>query len=244
MNTAASNASSPESPLPGIDLKTVVDRAKRIITDPVGGWSDVKGYSYDFKGVIIGYAAVLGVIPAVAGFIHSCIIGYGGLGITVRLSFFSALQLAVVTYLQSLLMVAVAAFVLEAVMPKVGGTIAKTPAAKLVAFAGTAAAVASIGNVIPYLGWFIMLAGTILSIYTYWNGFKVMVDVPADKRNKAFALSTVAVIVAGFVIGLVLSIITPRPDFSMHGKVEVNGHDLTDTLKQLQNLGNALPHNP
>lgn len=220
------------------DIKTVMDRAKHIVLNPVTGWGEVKSYNYDFKGVVLQYFAIISLIPAICMFFKSWLFGLGGGIFVIKFTLAQSLQMGITMYIQSLLSIVVGAHVLEFVIPKLGGSITKIDAAKYIAFASTAGSLAGIGYVIPYLGWLLLLAGGILAIYTSYQGFCPMTGVPETKRLVSYILSGLAMGITFFVLMLVFNLFAPRPtpDFGGVGKIEIDGKELNETMKSLQDF--------
>src|SRR3546814_19159387 len=103
--------------------------------------------------------------PAVFGFIKGSLIGHSLFGVTVTTSILSGLVAMVFSYVLSLVMLYVVALIINALAPTFGGQKDQLQAVKVIGYAWTAAWVAGIGAIVPWLGWLVRLAGGIYSIY-------------------------------------------------------------------------------
>src|SRR3546814_4956515 len=76
----------------------------------------------------------------------------------------------VFSYVLSLVMLYVVALIINALAPTFGGQKDQLQAVKVIGYAWTAAWVAGIATIVPWLGWLVVLAGGIYSIYLLYLG--------------------------------------------------------------------------
>ncbi|MCL2636346.1 MAG: YIP1 family protein, partial [Betaproteobacteria bacterium] len=81
-------------------------------------------------------------------------------------------------------------------------------ALKTATYAWTASWIASIGQIVPWLGWLIVLAGIVYSIYLLYQGLPVTMKCPEEKAAGYTVLSIVCAIVLGGIISVVVAGIT------------------------------------
>ncbi len=97
----------------------LVDRAKGILMSPATEWEAIKTEAISTGQMIGGYAAVLAIIPAVAGFIGYCFVGIPMIG---KIPFGPGLIWAVMYYILSLVSIWILAFVIDALAPSFGAS--------------------------------------------------------------------------------------------------------------------------
>lgn len=178
----------------------LVDRVKNILLQPKTEWAAIEPEQTDPKTLYTSYIVILALIPAVAGLIGSFLGGGMGMGFT--------LGAAITQYVLSLVMVFVIAFIADALAPNFGGTKNLNQALKLTAYAMTAAWVAGVFVIVPFLGWLLALLGSLYSLYLFYLGVPVLMKVPEQKTVGYTVVVLVIAIVIGVVIGMISSGIT------------------------------------
>ena len=195
----SSNAPAGATSAPGL-----VTRVTNILTKPKQEWGVIAGESTSTAALYSGYIMILAAIPAVAAFIQMSLIGIG----IFRVGIATALVAMIVSYALGLVGVYLAAFVIDKLAPSFQSQSNLLQALKLVAYAYTAAWVAGVFNILPYIGILGVLAGGIYSIYLFYLGLPVMMKTPRDKVIVYMIVSAVVIFVIYLVIGLVVSSIT------------------------------------
>ena len=180
-----------------------IARVKNILTTPKTEWPVIAGEPATVAGLYKGYIAIIALIPVAMGFIKGSLIGYGAFGITVRTSIVSGLTGAVVGYALGLALVYLMALIIDALAPTFGGQKNPVQALKTAAYAWTAAWVANIGLLVPWVGLLIVLAGGCYSIYLLYLGLTATMKCPPEKAGGYTALS----FVCGFALSLILSVV-------------------------------------
>jgi hypothetical protein len=177
----------------------LVQRVQDILLRPKPTWDVIDAEPATVKGLYTGYICILAAIGPVCGVIGGALFGGAGFALF-------ALVGAVVSYLLALVGVYVVSLIVDALAPSFGGTKNPIQALKVVAYASTAAWVASVFNLIPFIGWIGALAGAIYSIYLLYLGLPRLMKTPDDKAA-VYTLVTVAiVIVVQIVIGMVVGV--------------------------------------
>lgn len=179
----------------------LVDRVKAILLSPNTEWPAIEAEQSDIAAIYRHYLVYLAAIPAIAGFIGTSIIGFGMMGVSVRVPFFSGLVNAVVGYAVSLAMFYVVALIADSLAPKFGGTRNALNAFKLIAYSGTAALVGGVFYMIPAMA----LLGTVCalySLYLLYTGVPVLMKVPGGRALPYTVLLIVCVIIAAMLLSL------------------------------------------
>jgi hypothetical protein len=183
-----------------MDLSKLIERARNILLTPATEWPVIAGETATTGDLYKNYVLILAAVPAVAG-----LIGMGMLGVgPFRLGMASALTASIVGYVLSLILVYVYGLVINALAPTFGGQKDPMQALKTVVYASTAAWVAGIGSVIPFLGWLLTLAGALYTIYLLYLGLPVTMKCPQDKAVGYTAVSVIVGILLGWVVSLIV----------------------------------------
>ncbi len=148
-----------------MDFSKLIARVQALLLSPKTEWPVIAAEPETVSSLYKNYILILAAIPAVAGFIKGSLIGYSAFGFTVRTPFVSGVFGMIVQYALILGIVYVLALVIDALAPSFGGEKSPIQALKTSAYAYTAGWVASIGVIVPWIGWLIALAGAIYGIY-------------------------------------------------------------------------------
>lgn len=182
-------------------------RVTNILKDPKSEWPIIAAEPTTTEKLYSSYIVPLAAIPAIANFIGYSIVGQSLPFVgTVRVGIIRGLVSAFVSYVVSLVLVYVAAMIVDWLASKFESTPNRLEALKLVAYSYTAAWVAGIVMVIPALAILGVLGG-LYSIYLFYIGLPVMMKTPESKVVPYMAVSALAVIVLGFVVGAMTAVI-------------------------------------
>lgn len=166
----------------------LVDRVKNILLTPKTEWSVIAGETATVQGLYTGYIMILAAIGPVALALRLGLFGMG-------------LGLALVSYVIALVMAFVLAAIVDALAPNFGGEKHLERSLQLVAYAFTAAWVAGIFHLVPFVGSLLSLAGSLYSLYLFHLGAPVMRKCAPDKAT----VFTVVVVLCAIVAGALLS---------------------------------------
>lgn len=171
----------------------LVDRVKNIIVSPATEWPKIAEEPATTQAILTGYVLILAAIGPIAMAIS--LLAHGIVG---------GIAAGIVTYVVSLVVVFVVAWIADALAPSFGGQKDFVAALKLVAYAHTAAWVAGIFRLIPYLGGIIGLIAGIYSLYTFYLGAPVLKKCTTEKAVGYTLVVIVCVIVLWVLLGVVL----------------------------------------
>lgn len=194
-----------------MNLAKLTDRVKAILTTPKTEWPLLAAEPANVGGLYTGYIMILAAIPAIATFIKSSLIGYDLLGVTMRIPMLSGLGHAIATYLVSLLVVYLVALIIDALAPTFGGEKNRVQALKATAYAWTATWVAGAAIIIPWLGWFIVLAGVVYAIYLLYLGLPPTMKCPPERAGAYTAVSVIVAIVVSWLLGMIVAAVIGSP---------------------------------
>ena len=166
----------------------LIDRAKNILLTPKTEWPVIAGEKATAQSLYVGYILILAAIGPIAMALRGGIVGMG-------------IGIAVISYAIGLVMTYLLAWIVDALAPTFGGQKDFIQSLKLTAYSYTAAWVAGIFHLIPFVGRILALLAVIYSFYTFYLGAPILKKCPQQKA----AAYTIVVVLCGIVLGAVLS---------------------------------------
>lgn len=191
-----------------MNFEKTLARAKSILLSPKSEWPVIADEPATIKGLYTGYFMILAAIPAVFGFIKGSLIGHSLFGVTVTTSILSGLVTMVFSYVLSLVMLYVVALVINALAPTFGGRKDQLQAVKVIGYAWTAAWVAGIATIVPWLGWLVVLAGGIYSIYLLYLGLPHTMKCPPEKAAGYTVVTAIIAVVLSWIMAMLIAAAT------------------------------------
>jgi hypothetical protein len=162
-------------------------------------------------GSIYRYVLILAAIPAICRAIRLSMVGY------FQVSPLLATQIAITSYIGSLIAVYALALIIDALAPTFGGQKGQIPALKVAAYSATAAWVSGAFLLIPLLG-ILALVGALYSLYLLYLGLPVLMKSPPDRSAGYTVITLIAAIVVFTVIGAIVGRLSGiGPMFSGYG---------------------------
>ncbi len=190
-----------------MDFANIIARAKNILISPKTEWPVAAAEPATTGGLYAGYIAIVAALPVIAHFIKGSLIGSSFLGVTVHVSIGAGIGRMILSYILSLVLVYVMAWIINALAGTFGAQPNLVQALKVVAYAWTAWWIAGIGVIVPWLGFLIMLAGGIYSIYLLYLGLPHTMKCPPEKAAGYTAVSVIIAIVLGWVVSLIVGLV-------------------------------------
>jgi hypothetical protein len=182
----------------------VVDRVKNILVNPKGEWPKIAAEPASVQSLYVGYILILAAIGPIAVVLRSLAFGFG-LGIPVAIAMY--VITLVVTFLITL--------IVDALAPTFGGEKNMVASLKLVAYSLTAAWIAGIFRIVPYIGGIVGLIAAVYSIYTFYLGVPPIKKSPVDKAMGYAVVVLICYILLIVVLGMVLFPIMTGGDMIM-----------------------------
>ena len=188
----------------------MIDRVKNILLTPKTEWPVIENEPSTSQGLLLNYAAPLAAIGAVAGFVSGSLIGttVPFVGITVRTPIIMGVVGAIVALVLGLAMVFVLSLIIDALAPSFGAEKNPAKALKVAVYSMTAAWIAGIFQILPWIGILFALAGALYSIYLLYTGLRAVMHSPEDKAIGYTAVVIICAIVISVIMGLVVGGIT------------------------------------
>lgn len=236
-----------------MDINRLIERVKFIITTPKTEWNAIEAEQTSTKELYIGYILILAAISPIAGFLKMSIFGikvpFVG---TYRIGIGASIGNMILNYVFTLVGVYIMALIIDFLAPTFGGSKNQLQALKTVAYAYTAAWIAGIALLIPWIGILILLIGSLYSIYLLYLGLPVTMKCPQEKSVGYTAVSIIIAIVISFAISMVVGGITgvnmrgnmtnPQVGMQGNGSFDKNslGGKLENWSKKLDNASKEM----
>lgn len=154
----------------------LIQRAKNILLTPKTEWNVVAGETATLGSLLTGYVLPLSLIPAAASVVGGLIFSRGMFGVGFLIA------TAVIGIVAAILGFVISSYVVDAFAPTFKSEKNLGASAQLMAYSGTAIWVAGILNIIPFLGWIVVLAGVVYAIYLMYLGIGPVKKTPEDQR--------------------------------------------------------------
>lgn len=238
-----------------MDFGRIMARVQAILTSPKNEWPVIAGEQTTTKELYAGYILLLAAIAPVTGFIKMSVFGINVpmMG-NYRVGIFAGLGNMLFSYILTLVGVYVVALIVNMLAPSFGGRKDDMQALKTVAYAYTAAWVAGVGQILPWVGMLILFAGSVYSIYLLYLGLPLTMKCPPEKAKGYTAVSIVAAVILSFAISAVVGGVTgglgmmgggmssPGINTPMEGGFDKDspGGKVEDWVKKMEKAGNDL----
>lgn len=237
------NTESTPSVTGGANTAGLVARVQAILTSPRSEWPVIAAEPASVVGLYTGYFMVLAAIPALFGFIKGSLIGHGMMGITITTPIVAGLSGMVLGYALGLVLLYVVAMIVNALAPSFGGEKNQVQALKAVGYAWTAAWVAGIAVILPWLGALAVLAGGVYSLYLLYLGLPHTMKCPPEKALGYTVVTAIIAFVLSLVIGAVIAGVTgmgARAAGSLAGGGSAVTVDRNSRIGQLAEFGKRM----
>ena len=184
-------------------MADITSRVINILKTPKTEWPVIAGEHTDVGKLYSGYIAPLAAIGPLCRWIGMSVFGVAVPFIgMVRTPLVSGLVGMCVSYVLGLVMVYVAAVIIEKLAPTFKSSGSRLDALKLVAYASTPAWVAGVLGLIPTLGLLVILAA-LYGIYLFYLGVPVMMKTPPDQVIPYMIVAAIVMIVLAVVVGFI-----------------------------------------
>ena len=179
-------------------MEQLIERVKAILLTPQTEWPVIAREPGDTAGLFTRYVAILALIPALAGFIGTSLIGR-------YVPLFSGLMSAIVSYVMAFVVTFVVALIVDALAPTFGAQKNFPNALKLTVYSYTPGWLAGIFLLIPGLSFLTILG--LYGLYLLWLGLPPLMQAPRDKALPYAATVVVCAVLIAIVIGAIQAVI-------------------------------------
>lgn len=191
-----------------MNFNKLIERVKNILLTPKTEWPVIANEPATIADLYKNYIVILAAIPAVFGFVKSSLIGISIPMVgTFRVGIGAGITQAVIQYALALGLTYVVALIIDALAPTFGGQKNQVQALKTTAYAYTASWVASIGTIVPWLGFLIAIAGGIYGIYLMYLGLPQTMKSPPERAVGYTAVVIISAIVLGWICALLVGMV-------------------------------------
>jgi hypothetical protein len=173
-----------------------------ILVRPRAEWETIEREPGSVAGLMLGYVAILALIPALAW-----LIGVSAIGITVSIGTFkvpitAGLISVAIGYLSTFAIVYVVALVIDALAPTFDSPRNFRQALKLSVYSHTALWIAGVFLVYPRLRFLTYFLG-LYGFYLAWTGLPVLFKTPKEKS----LLFAIAILVSAVIVTVILGVV-------------------------------------
>jgi hypothetical protein len=186
-----------------MDFNQIISRAKNMILSPATEWEAIKTEAKPSKDVLINYVLPFVVLVAICQIAGSLVFHMSYFMLSV------SLLSALISIIVPIAAIYISAWIITELAPSFGSRKNFDAAFSLVAYASTAAFVASAASgLLPLLGISMILSlFGLYSLYILYLGFTPIMGTPEDKKVVFYIISLVIYIAAMLVFSMVLGLI-------------------------------------
>ena len=187
---------------------SLTKRITDILARPAQTWFEIRDEYASTGSLYSGYACILALIPAIAGFVGMAFIGVSVLGFSYQTPLVSTLVHAIFQYVLSLAGIYVVAMIVNTLAPHFNSKQNMTQATKLTVYSWTPSWVAGILMIIPKLAPLAALL-SLYSLYLFYTGLPVLMDTPRERRIVYFIVILVVSVIVSILIGSIAGLFLP-----------------------------------
>jgi Yip1 domain len=180
----------------------LVARAIGILSRPKAEWDVIATETATTQGLILGYAAILAALPAIARGVHG-LMPQCAFGICYTPNPAFAIGGAIAWYVISVAGVFVVGLIIDALAPNFGGEKNPVQAMKVAVYSWTAAWIAGIFVIIPWVGGLFGLLG-LYSLYLLYAGIPKLMKAPED-RSLGYTVVVIVLAILVFLVGAAIA---------------------------------------
>ncbi len=221
-----------------MDFSRLISRVKSILLTPKTEWPLIAAEPATSMGIYTGYILVLAAVPAVCQFLKLTIFGvtmpYLG---TAHVSTAFALEMALRSYLSSIIAAFLVSLIVNALAPTFGGQKNSVQSLKVVAYSFTASWVAGIAVLLGGLGVLIMFVGLIYGIYLMYLGLPPTMKCPPEKAAGYTVVTLICTIVVGALLVYALRLVGVGSGMTGMTGYDRTSHATFDTSSPAGKLG-------
>jgi hypothetical protein len=174
----------------------LVERAKNMLTIPKAEWLVVEAETATPQSLLISYVLPMAVIASI-GKILSGLVWAGVFG-----SYF--IWAALIGLISIIISFYISIYVIDMLAPGFGSEKNLNRSAQLVAYSNTPNWIAGLLSFIPIIGWLLIVAGWIYSIYLFYIGLGPLKKTPEDKKVVYMVVAFVIMMAIVFIISAIL----------------------------------------
>jgi hypothetical protein len=182
-----------------IDAGAAFGRAKDVLLKPKETLESMRGESQSMQSIIT-YTAIVAIPTLIGLIIGFGVVGVGGFGYRIRVSFGYALTSGIVQYVFAIVGVIILGYIINALAPSFSSDKDLIQAMKVAAYGSTPGLIAGILYILPALSPLVLLAG-LYGLYIMYLGLPSLLGTPEDKKVTYFVVILVVYIIISAVVG-------------------------------------------
>lgn len=188
-------------------MMDIVERVQQILLRPRQAWHEIRDEQTSTRD-LFPYVALLGIIPAVAGFIGMSLVGISFLTTRYRAPVLEGFGAAIVSYVLTIVAVFAMGMIIDMLAPYFSSQKDISRALKLAVFSATPSWVAGALLVIPALAPLVTLL-SLYGFYLLYLGLPVLMGTPRTKTLPYVIVILVTGIIASLLISSLTTLIFP-----------------------------------
>lgn len=181
----------------------LIERVKNILTTPKTEWLVIETETTTPPALLMSYVLPLLVVYSIGSLL-------GGLFWAGTWGFQYFLISALISFISAAISFYVSSYVIDMLAPSFASEKNINKSAQLVAYSNTAVWVAGFFTFIPLLGWLVLIAGAVYSIYLMYLGIGPLKKTPEDKKVVYMIIAFLVIIIIGAIISYLLRVIIFR----------------------------------
>jgi Yip1-like protein len=174
----------------------LIERAKNILASPKTEWLVIDSETATPQSLLITYVLPMAIIASIGQILTGLV--WAG----VFASYF--IWAAIIGFVSIIISFYISIYVIDMLAPSFGSQKNLNKSAQLVAYSNTPNWVAGLLSFIPVIGWLLVIAGWIYSIYIFYTGLGPLKKTPEDKKVVYMIVAFIIMIAIVFIISAIL----------------------------------------
>jgi hypothetical protein len=174
----------------------LIERAKNMLSIPKTEWLLIESETSTPQFLLTNYVLPMAIISSI-GKILSGLVWAG-----IFTSYF--IWAAIIGFVSIIISFYISIYVIDMLAPGFSSEKNLNKSAQLVAYSNTPNWIAGLLSFIPFIGWLLVIAGWVYSIYLFYTGLGPLKKTPEDKKIVYMVVAIIIMIVVGFIISAIL----------------------------------------
>ncbi|HSV09996.1 MAG TPA: Yip1 family protein [Hanamia sp.] len=174
----------------------LIERAKNMLVTPKAEWLLIETEIATPKSLLISYVLPMAIIASIGKILTGLV--WAGL----FTSYF--IWAAIFAFISIIVSFYISIYIIDMLAPSFGSERNLNKSAQLVAYSNTPNWIAGLLSFIPIIGWLLVIAGWIYSIYLFYIGLGPLKKTPEDKKVVYMIVAFIIMIAVVFIISAIL----------------------------------------